>query len=248
MLFFNKMLPVFVLPIGMVSALVLFALWRKKWWPGLLALGLLYVCSTPLLGERLFGWLESRYPVIPLDKVEQADAVYMLGGILGPGTDPGNQPNWSDTMERFEAGLALLQSGRARHLVFSGAGEPGQKDAYTEGHELKRRAILRGVPEGQIIITPLVQNTADEARAMAALMKEKEWQRVIVVTSGWHMPRAALLFRRASVNAVFFPVDFRARRPGAVSLMDFVPTGWAWAMTETAIRESYGYLFYRIFR
>jgi uncharacterized SAM-binding protein YcdF (DUF218 family) len=248
MVIFNKILPLFFLPIGVVTALVLLALWRKKWWPGLLALALLYWCSVPIVAEPLSRWLETRYPAIPLDKVEPADAVYVLGGILGPGIGPEFQPNWLDTMERFEAGVALVQSGRAKILVFSGARMPWEKGGLTEGHELKRRAILRGVPAERIVITPDVANTAAEARAMAALIQENKWQRSIMVTSGWHMPRAAMLFRRAGVDATFFPVDFRAGRPGPVHLIDFVPNGWAWGATETTIRECYGYLFYRIFR
>ena len=43
MLFLAKLLPVFVLPIGMVVALVLVGLVRKKRWPVALALVLLYV-------------------------------------------------------------------------------------------------------------------------------------------------------------------------------------------------------------
>ena len=84
MLFFNKLLPLFALPIGWVALLVLFAAWKKKRWPLFLALVVLYLASIPLVGGHLLGWVESRYPAVPVAQVEPADAIVVLGGIIGP--------------------------------------------------------------------------------------------------------------------------------------------------------------------
>jgi uncharacterized SAM-binding protein YcdF (DUF218 family) len=248
MLLFNKILPLFFLPFGVVCGLVLLALWRKKWWPGLLALGVLGVCSLPLVSDRLMGWLETRYPEIPLASLQREDAVVVLGGILGPRVPGSDQTNWLDSVERFEAGVALVQAGKAGRLVFTGARFPWENRVITEGEELRKEAIARGVPAGKILVTREVDNTASEARAVAEMMKENGWKRVILVTTGWHMPRAALLFRRAGVDCVNFPVDFRRNQKVSLNVRDFVPTAEAWQQTETAIREGYGYLFYRLFR
>lgn len=248
MLFFNKVLPLFGLPAGIVALLVLFALWRKKRWPLVVALGVLYLGSIPFVGNRLIGWMESRYPAVALHQVEPADAVVVLGGILGPRAGEGQVPNFLETSERFEAGVALLQAGKAPALIFTGATMSWQNTTSTEGDELRRLAIARGVTADKILVTREVENTAGEAAAVAELMKANGWKRVILVTTGWHMPRAAWQFKKAGVDCIIFPVDFRfdpARKAGAV---DFVPRGDAWQMTETALRECYGNLFYRLFR
>jgi uncharacterized SAM-binding protein YcdF (DUF218 family) len=247
LLLLNKVLPLLVLPFGVVCGLVLFALWRKQWWPGLVALGVLYLASIPVVADRLMGWLESRYPVVPLEQLEPADAVIVLGGIMGPPPRRSGQPNWSEAVERFEAGLAIVAAGRASHLVFNGARLPWEDSTTTEGHALKQRAIARGVPAEQITVGPVVGNTAAEAKATVELMNKNGWRRVIVVTTGWHLPRAALQFRRAGVNAIFFPVDFRTDPAGTLELIDFVPSAGAWQTTEIALRECYGWIFYRIF-
>ena len=239
MLLFNKILPLFFLPFGVVCGLMLWALWRKKLWPGLVALGVLYVCSLPAVAGRLIGWLETRYPEIPLARVEPADAVVVLGGILGPKFHGSDQPNWTETVERFETGVALVQSGKAGRLVFTGARMPWQDRETTEGEELRRLAMARGVPAEKILVTREIANTATEARAVAEMMKTNGWQRVILVTTGWHMPRAALLFRRAGVDCIIFPVDFRNDPTRSVQLVDFLPKAEAWQLTETAIREGY---------
>ncbi len=248
MLFFNKLLPVFVLPTGLVALLVLFAIWRKKRWPLVVALVVLYLGSIPFVGSRLLGWVETRHPAMPVAQVGSVDAIVVLGGILGPRVEPGFVANFLETSERFEAGVALLQADKADRLVFTGARMSWKKTTATEGDELKQLAVLRGIPAEKILVTGEVLNTADEAAAVAALMRRHHWKRVILVTTGWHMARSAYQFKKAGVDCVIFPVDLRFDPARKVTAIDFVPRGEAWQMTETALREIYGYWFYRIFR
>ena len=248
MLFLNKLLPVFVLPIGWVVLLVLFGLWKKQRWPLVAALAVLYLGSIPAVGGRLFGWVESRHPAVPVAQVGPADAIVVLGGILGTRVREGLVPNFTEASERFDAGVMLLQAGKARTLIFTGARMSWRNTPATEGDELKRIAVTRGVPADQILVTRHVENTADEAAAVAELMKANGWKRVVLVTTGWHMPRSADQFKRAGVDCILFPVDFRFDRARALMAIDFVPRGEAWQQTETALRECYGRLFYRIFR
>ena len=96
MLFLNKLLPLFVLPLGLALLLLLLALWRKQRWPVVAAVVLLCLASMPVVGNMLIGWLESRYPAVPVAQVEPADAVVVLGGILGPRAGAGFVPNWTE--------------------------------------------------------------------------------------------------------------------------------------------------------
>jgi len=248
MLFLNKLLPLFVLPIGWVALLLLFAVWRKKRWPLFAALAVLYVCSLPAVAGRLVGWLESGYPAVPVARVEPVDAVVVLGGVLGPRAGGEFIANWLDTSERFDAGVALLQAGKAGWLVFTGAPMAWRDRATTEGDELKRLAVARGIDPEKILVTRIIDNTATEAAAVADLMKTRGWRRVILVTTGWHMRRSAYLFKKAGVDFIPFPVDFRFDRARSVTAIDFIPKGEAWQMTETTLREVYGNLFYRVIR
>ena len=247
-LLLNKILPLFFLPFGLVCVLVFAALWRKQWWPGVLALAIFYLGSISFVSDRLLGWLESRYPAVPVAAAGPADAIVVLGGILGPATPEGVMANWSDSVERFEAGVALIQAERAPRLVFTGARREWLGRETTEGEELRRLAIARGVAPEKILVTRFVDNTATEAAAVADLMKADGQRRIILVTTSWHMPRAAYLFRKAGIDCQPFPVDFHLDRTRPLILQDFVPNAGAWQGTETALREFYGYAFYRIFR
>jgi len=108
--------------------------------------------------------------------------------------------------------------------------------------------VARGVAPEKILVTRYVDNTATEAAAVADLMKADGQRRIILVTTSWHMPRAVYLFRRAGIDCQPFPVDFHLDETRSLKLLDFVPSAGAWQGTETALRELYGYAFYRIFR
>jgi len=247
MLFLNKLLPIFFLPLGWVMLLMIFALVRKKGWPVAVALLILLGASLPATGNRLIGWLESFYPALPVAQAGPADAIVVLGGILGPKPAPGCLTNWNESSERFDGGLALLRAGRARLLVFTGARMPREKQIKTsEGDDLRAIAIQMGIPAEQILVTGEVGNTRDEARVVAEMAKTCGWKKVIVVTTAWHMPRAARLFRNAGVDFIPFPVDFRSDGIRALAGVDFLPKAESLQMTETALRECYGIAFYAV--
>lgn len=191
MLFLHKLLPIFALPLGAVFLLLLLALLRRKRWPAVLAAAALYLSSIRVVGGGLIGWLESRYPAVPIAQAGKADAIVVLSGIFGPPVKPGYLPNLSESVERLEAGIVLYQTGAAPWLVFTGGRIPWGNRIKVEGEDSRDVAIVRGVPADKIVITREVGSTADEARAVADLMRTRGWRRIILVTTGWHMPRSA---------------------------------------------------------
>jgi uncharacterized SAM-binding protein YcdF (DUF218 family) len=246
MLFLNKLLPIFVLPLGWVVMLLLIALIRKRRWPLIAALVALYLSSMPLVGNRLARGLESRYPGLAIDQVENADAIVPLGGIFGPPAADGFLPNVGEAGERLEAGITLWQRKKAAWLVFTGGRTPWAKQAEVEGAAAKRVAIARGIPAEHILVTREVGNTSDEAQAVEGLMRERGWRKIILVTSAGHMPRAARLFRKAGVDFIPFPVDFQIDPDSPLTLLDFLPRAEGLQKTETALREWYGIFFYAL--
>jgi uncharacterized SAM-binding protein YcdF (DUF218 family) len=246
-LFFNKLLPIFVLPLGWVVALLIIALWRRRRWPVVAALAVLYVCSMPLVGNGLFRWLESGYRSQAVDGVGSADAIVPLGGILGPTTPPGHVLNVGEAGERIEAGIELWQHKKAPWLVFTGGRTPWADQDEPEGARSARVAIARGVPADHVLLTRDVGNTADEAHAVADLMRERGWKKIILVTSAWHMRRAARQFRKAGVDFIPFPVDYQVTPRQPITLLDFLPSAAGLRATEWTLRECYGIAFYALF-
>lgn len=247
MSFVRTFLPMLVLPTGIVFVLLIVGIARRSRAWLLAALAILYVSSIELVGGRLVTWIESYYPPRVVDQVEISDAIVVLGGMFGPPSGPGQVVNLNDAGERIEAGIALQRAGRAPTLVFTGARGPLGAASYSEGAVCREIALRAGIASGAVIVTRAVSHTADEAEAIAELMREKGWRRVILVTSGWHMPRAAWVFERAGVAIMPFAVDFRFTAAEGFSFLDLIPNGASLSNTESVLRELYGNAYYRLF-
>lgn len=245
MIYLNKILPLLMLPFG-VGLLLLFAGLRLRrralMWGAIL---ILWVGSTPWVSEHLMRGAEAG--AIRLSAVESgtADAIVVLsaGRIVAPG--PAGISEWGDP-DRFFGGIELFQAGKAPLIVFTGAWLPWAPNEPLEGTVLAGYAKALGVPSDRILTTGRVSNTADEARAVADLLRGRQLAppHVLLVTSAFHMPRARHQFESAGVVVSPFPVDFQISAGSAVTLIDFVPSSGALSKTERALREVYGRLFY----
>jgi len=188
--------------------------------------------------------------------VGEADAIVVLseGRVVAPGRAAVSE--WSDA-DRFFGGLELFKAGKSALLVFTGGAAPWQvPNAALEGDVLAGYAKGMGVPDGKVVVTPRVTNTAEEALAVAKLLsgrlsaprRREGAPRVLLVTSAFHMARARLLFERAGMSVIPFPVDFKVSAGGGLSVLAFLPSGGALGETEMAMREGYGRLWYSVFR
>jgi uncharacterized SAM-binding protein YcdF (DUF218 family) len=245
MIYFNKILPIFVLPLGITIMLMLTGLLLHRRALIWLSLCVLWISSTSLVSAPLMraaeGWAER-----PLAAdVVNADAIVVLSGsrVLAPGA--GETSEWNDP-DRFFGGVELFQQGKAPLLVFTGAPHSWHSKGRLEGDILKRYATAMGIPGERIITTGRVLNTAEEAAAVWALLQARQATppHILLVTSAFHMPRAQALFERAGFVVTPFPVDFQVSTAGGLDVLDLLPHPRALDQTQTAIREAYGRLFY----
>jgi uncharacterized SAM-binding protein YcdF (DUF218 family) len=240
---------VFLLPTGISIILLLVGLCWRKWFFCWTALLVFWLAATPPIGRWALraaeGWQVRR----SVTEIPAADAIVVLSGMLVDPPGDLQLHEFGEGVDRFEAGLALLAAEKAPQLIFTAGWVPWQPSALPEGDVLAHLAVERGVPRDRIYVTGRVSNTADEAQEVAAhLLRAKtgEDQTIILVTSAFHMRRALLLFEQAGLTVVAYPVDFRVSEGRKFSLLDLVPTATSLAQTETALRELYGYWFYRL--
>ena len=71
----------------------------------------------------------------------------------------------------------------------------------------------RDLPFEVLSVVPEPSTTRGEAREVARLAAERGWQRIFVVTSSYHVPRARLIFRRGLMcELAFVSAGCRRRR------------------------------------
>lgn len=99
---------------------------------------------------------------------------------------------------RMDAAATLWRTGKVKHLLLSG---DNSHDYYDEPTAMRAALLSHGVPENAM--------TLDYAgfRTLDSLVRAREVfgvSRLIVVSDGWHLPRALFLAGRASVDATGF--------------------------------------------
>ncbi len=210
----------------------------------LVGVALLYLFSTSVVSDQLFRFTEN-YAIKPNPKtLPKADAIVVLSGMLTSiQASDGIVREWIDS-DRFFGGVELYKLGKSRRLVFTGGLLPWEKKSTPEGVTLKKYAIEMGVPESDIFVTGIAQNTEQEASAVKTLLMLDK-PSILLVTSAYHMPRARLLFERKGFVVHPYTVDFKVNASD-LTLMDLLPDPHALFLTNIAIREQVGLMYYRI--
>ena len=244
MIYLHKILPTFVLPIMLVIIVILIGLIRNKKKLIYIAVGVLYILSTPIFSNNFFKLVEGSEYRKPISTIDSADAIVVLSGMLEI-NEVGDSTfiDWGDPY-RFFGGIALFKAGKAQKLVFTGGKMPWDKAKKTEGDVLKDYAISNGIPAEKIFVTKDVENTADEAVAVKELISPSK--RIILVTSAYHMYRAQRLFEKQGFEVIPYKVDYKVAGNSKTTVMDLLPSAGNLELTETEIREIIGRLFYLV--
>ena len=246
MIWLHKILPLFMLPLGLALGLVALGLLLRRRLPVALGFALLWVFSLPITGDALTRWIERDAVRLPLQSMPNADAIVVLSGIVRTvNAAPGAQRNeWTDGIDRIEAGVALWQAGKAPVLVLTGGQVPWLPEAPPESQILSQWAQTQGIPSTAILHTPPVANTEQEAAAIAAMLPNRA--QVLLVTSAFHMPRAEQLFKREGFEVIAFPVDLRSSAGKTPSVLDWLPSADALGDSSRALREWIGQGWYAL--
>ncbi len=244
MIYLHKILPIFVLPIMVFIIVIFIGLIKNKKKLIYIAIGVLYIISTPIFSNNFFKLVEGNEYRKPISTIDSADAIVVLSGMLEINeVGDSTYVEWGDP-DRFYGGIELFKAGKAQKLVFTGGKMPWDKAKKTEGEVLKKYAMSNGIPSEKILVTKNVENTADEAVAVKELISPS--RKIILVTSAYHMYRAKRLFEKQGFEVILFKVDYRSVRNEEIVIMDFFPDADSIKLTETGIREIIGRLFYLI--
>ena len=202
----SKVLPLLVLPLGAALGLLVCAFVHRRRWLVAAAMSLLWIFSTGVVSQLLWRWVEHPWQRRSVVRAARADAIVVLSGGRHPAPGPAQISEWHDP-DRFLAGVALFQAGRAPRLLFTRGQNPFHPGLPPEGELYRAEAVDLGVPITSIGLTDRVTNTAQEAAAIRRLLPQDQ-PTVLLVTSAFHMRRAQVLFERQGLTVLPYPVDF----------------------------------------
>ena len=206
---------------------------------------MLWIASTPIFSDHLCLTLEQRYPPIAVEATPTADAIVVLGGAVGGPEPPRITLDLTDAADRVLHAARLYRAGKAPVIVISGGAISWLGSDIPEAGSIQSLLEEWGVPGASILTESASRNTYENAVFTRQLLAAHELQRVLLVTSAMHMPRALATFRSAGINAVPAPTDYTVTYKNKRTVIDFLPDAAELSHTTDAIKEYIGYAYYR---
>jgi uncharacterized SAM-binding protein YcdF (DUF218 family) len=201
----------------------------------------LLLLSSPVVVDRMMAGLESSALNTYRPEVTY-DVVVLLGGVVDVSGSTREQPAYGQNVDRLTRVFELLRQDKAKRVIISGGrlteGLP------TEAAFLQQQLIAWGIAPERIVAESSSMNTHENAVKSAALIRADQAQSVLLVTSAFHMPRAAGCFTAAGVTFDSLPVDYRMRDASRDGSM--LPRAEYLGEATRVLRELVGRVVYRV--
>ncbi|MBX3000543.1 MAG: YdcF family protein [Caldilineaceae bacterium] len=210
--FLSKLLPLFVYPLGLAcvllaAALILGRYRRVQWTLIALSLAVLWLSGNRLATMAAVRSLEWRY--LPQAEIPAAEVIVVLGGGERSRTPPRPIHEINEAGDRLLYAAYLYKAGKAPHILLSGGVPVLMGPGVMAGSQVMAETLeLMGVPPDALWHEPRSLNTYENAVESRAILAERGIDRIILVTSAMHMPRASALFARQGFDVIPAPTDF----------------------------------------
>ncbi len=258
--YLSKVLPQFVLPVGLTAILLFLTLFliKKKpktaFWLVLISLLLVSAAGNAYFSAFLTRSLEWRY--MPPTGEVKADAIVLLGGGTEAPDTPRQMVEINSAGDRVLYAAQLYKAGAAPLIILSGGNMSySQERSTTPAQEMQAMLVDLGVPQEALVLQSQSQNTAEDAYFTSAILAEKQIRTVILVTSAAHMERALMMFASPEISIIPAPTDYNVTQRSRENLMRWdwktilthvMPDGGNIARTNLILHEYLGIFFYRV--
>jgi len=236
----------------MVVALAIAALW---FWRRPASKGLRLYVAVITLGYWLVTTSLGAYVLVtPLshgmpritsrDQARDAQAVVVLGGgafTARVGAESGGVLTGSSLLRALEAARVIEIVGAPIVIASGGIPRP-DRDVRPESEMLRDMLVKLGVAPSAILEESQSKTTYGQAQAVAALLRERHIERVVLVTSQTHMRRSLAVFRAAGVDPV--PSVAPLRSEMSLPPPPLLPNVESLGLSDDAVYEYAAFVYY----
>jgi uncharacterized SAM-binding protein YcdF (DUF218 family) len=209
--FLSKLLPQFVYPLGLMCLLLALAALLARRRPRLtqtiiwLTLALVWVASNRWTAQTLARSLEWQY--LPSGDLPNAQAIVVLGGGTASIDPPRPMVEINSAGQRLIYAADLYRRGKAPLILLSG-GKIDWQVGETGAQDMAILMRFMGTPDSALILEADSLNTYENAVNTRRILGPLGVQRILLVTSALHMPRAVGLFRKQGFEVIPAPCNF----------------------------------------
>jgi len=170
------------------------------------------------------------------------DVIFVLGDGLRRGATAADDRVTETEFDRVRTAAAWWKEGRSARIVVSGRSHAEDRDEAQLGRLARGLLVAQGVPDSVITIEPRSRTTWEHVGEALKLPGVTRANRVGIVTSGWHMRRARIVFRGAFSDLQWRSVPGFARE---WRWPLFLPSALALEESGLAAQELVGAVAYR---
>jgi uncharacterized SAM-binding protein YcdF (DUF218 family) len=132
-----------------------------------------------------------------IDEAAPADAIVVLGAAQYNGRP---SPVFG---ARLDHAFDLFERGYANVIITTGGYGPDPN--FSEAHVGARYLAAKGIDESQIVIEQGSGTTGATVRAVARHVQAHDWERIIVVSDGFHLYRLKRMFADSGIEVLASP-------------------------------------------
>ena len=208
----------------------------------LVTLGALILCSNGWFVNQCYWAYEN--PQVKLTQNYQW-CIILGGGMMrtGEGYRTG------ETADRFVQPLLLYKKGVVKKLLITGGNVniKGLKiDETQESKKVEEVLIAMGVKPEDIVLEESARNTHENAVYTKQILKPYLKERMVLVTSAMHIPRAKACYIKEGFIVDDFPTDIRKKDTPSGILDLVIPQERNLSKFAELIREMAGYVIYKM--
>jgi uncharacterized SAM-binding protein YcdF (DUF218 family) len=248
--FLSKTLDFFLMPVGILFFVLLFAIFTKNRTKSRRAvlgvcLALYALCNTFLVNTA-FRWWEYTPRNIANIRQSYDIGIVLTGGMTRFPSTRTDHPSLGRHADRFMQAYLLYKAGKIKKILISGADSPWKMNMkLDDGHQASHLLVRWGVAPGDIILEKHSRNTHQNAVNSAALLQQKFPKgRYLLITSSFHLRRAVGCFKKEKISVDVFPADIYGIEL-TPTLNDFIrPDPDVFSHVHLLWREWVGYLTY----
>jgi uncharacterized SAM-binding protein YcdF (DUF218 family) len=208
----------------------------------LIALVLVFLGSSPLVSD-VYNRHERQYPPTFIAHSPTADAIVLLAGDISIPIPPRveSQIRGNRSLHTFR----LYRAGKAPLIIVSGGNVFLQEGFRPEAAYTADLLQEWGIPQSAIIFEGNSRNTRENALETARFLKNRQLNRVLLVTSAFHMPRALATFRGVGIDAIPSSSSISAEL-AQPTLLNWIPSLDGLATMRSVVHEKVGIFVYRM--
>ena len=216
-----------------------------------------YIICIPLTGILFSNiWkIDDTY-----DSSINYDAVVVLGGIVDYRWyinervfkrllyEPKNYYRFNSAVDRILAGIGFVKSGHARMFLYGNIKQDiyvlDRFESFNAGSLVKEFVLEQGIAEEKIkLYGNNIKRTLDEVNGLKDWIKNNPMEKLLLITSELHMPRASAMFNNKGLSLDIFSVHKTTLK---LKWKYFIPSPYGAKYTMECLYELAGFFGYFI--